>query len=178
MTLFEIKIILKTMRKLLLTLSAVFVLSIGKASAQYEGTFGMGVHSKYGAEIGSLAAGAHLHYYYTNNLRFAPSFTYYLPRKGKSLWEVEADAHYVIPVSWLTSFYPIAGLSYSNWQFDASKVSDIGLQDLTKHRVGANLGLGIQYDFGYKVRSSFEFKYQFIKEYSQLAIMVGVGFWL
>ncbi|MGI6046826.1 MAG: outer membrane beta-barrel protein [Petrimonas sp.] len=160
-------------------LSIIFlVLSVTKSFAQYERTVGLGAHTGYGTEIKSVGAGAHLHYYYTNNIRFAPFFTYYLPRKNIKVWEVNADAHYVVPVSWLFSFYPIAGLSYSNWKFDASKVSDIGLHDWTKHRVGANLGLGIQYDFGYKVRSTFEFKYQFMKDFSQLAVMVGVGFWL
>lgn len=149
-----------------------------KSFAQFENTVGLGVHLGYGEKVKSVGAGIHLHYYYTNNIRFASSFTYYLPRKNMKVWEVDTDAHYVIPVSWLFSFYPIAGLNYSNRQLDASKVSDIGSQDWRKHRVGANLGLGIQYDFGYKVRSSFEIKYQFIKDYSQLAVMIGIGFWI
>lgn len=166
------------MKKLLLTLAAILVLSIGKVSAQYEGTFGMGSHLKYGAEIASMGVGAHLHYYRTNNLRFAPSFTYYLPRKGKNLWEVETDAHFVIPVSWYISLYPIAGLNYGNWKYNAQKATDFDTGYWSKNRLGANAGLGLQYDFGYKVRTNFEFKYQFIKDFSQLCVMVGIGFWL
>lgn len=165
--------------KKLIYLSVLFLfLFTTKSFAQFEGTVGLGAHAGYGNKIKSVGAGANLHYYYTNQLRFAPSFTYYLPRKGNSMWEVDADAHYVVPVSWLFSFYPIAGLNYSNWKFDAAKASEIGLQDWTKHRVGANLGLGIQYDFGYKTRISLEYKYQFIKDFSQSSFMAGIGFWI
>lgn len=149
-----------------------------KSFSQYERTVGMGTHAGYGTEVKSLGGGVHFHYYHTNNLRFAPSFTYYLPRNGNSMWEVDADAQYVVPISWLFSFYPIAGLNYSNWNFDASKVSGSGLYDWTKHRMGLNLGLGIQYDFGYKTRISFEYKYQLIKDFSQSSFMAGIGFWI
>ena len=166
------------MKKHLLFLAFFALLFVGKASAQFEGTFGMGAHLKYGAEIASMGAGAHLHYFKTNNIRLAPSFTYYLPRKGKSLWEIEADAHLIVPISWDISLYPIAGLNYGNWKYDAQKTTDIGTKDWTKHKVGANLGLGLQYEIGYRVRANFEFKYQFIKDFSQLTVMAGIGFWL
>lgn len=166
------------MKKLFLVLATFLALSVGKASAQFEGTVGMGAHLKYGAEITSMGAGAHLHYYRTNNIRFAPSFTYYLPRKGKSLWEIEADAHFMVPLSWDISLYPIAGVNYGNWKYDAQKSTDWGDENWTKHKVGGNLGLGLQYEIGYKIRANFEFKYQFIKDFSQLNVMAGIGFWL
>lgn len=149
-----------------------------KSFAQYEGTVGLGVHAGYSNKAKNVGAGIHLHYYHTNQLRFAPSFTHYLPKKGNSMWEADADAHYIVPLSWLFSFYPVAGLNYSNRKFDASKTNDTGLQDWTKHRIGANLGLGIQYDFGYKTRISVEYKYRFIKDFSQSSFTAGIGFWI
>lgn len=133
-------------------LSALFP---SKSFAQYEGTVGLGIH-----------------------VRFAPSFTCYIPSKGNSMWEADADAHYIVPLSWLFSFYPVAGLNYSNRKFDASKASDTGLQDWTKHRIGANPGLGLQYDFGYKKRVSIEYKYWFIKDFSQSFFTAGIGSWI
>lgn len=165
------------MKKLACLSVLLLVLFSPRAFAQYEGTMGFGAHAGYGNEIKSMGVGAHLHYYYTNQLRFAPSFTYYLPRKGNKMWEIDADAHYMVPVSWLFSFYPVAGLNYSN-RHVTSKASDVGLQDRTTHRIGANLGAGIQYDFGYKTRISFEYKHQFIKDFSQSSFMVGIGFWI
>ncbi len=165
--------------KKIIFLSVIFVfLFSAKSFAQYEGTVGLGAHAGYATSIKSVGAGVNLHYYHTNRTRLAPSFTYYLPRKGQSAWQIDADAHYVLPVSWLFSVYPIAGVNYSHFKFDASKSSATGEQNWTKHRIGANLGLGLQYDFGYKTRVSVEYKYQFIKDFTQSAVMVGVGFWI
>lgn len=159
--------------------SILFLLLISaKSFAQYEGTFGMGAHTGYSTGIKQVGAGVHLHYYPSNRVRLAPAFTYFIPHKGKSTWEIDADAHYVLPVSWLFSVYPIAGLNYLNMKFDAAKYSAAGEQNWTKHRIGANLGLGIQYDFGYKVRLSVEYKYQFIRDFSQSSVMAGIGFWI
>lgn len=166
------------MKKFIYLFIIVLSLFSTRAFAQYEGTVGMGAHAGYASEIKSVGGGIHLHYYHTNRLRFAPSFTYYVPTKGKSMWEIDADAHYLLPLSWTFSVYPIAGVHYSNWKFDASKVANADTGNWTKHRVGAHLGLGIQYDFGYKVRISAEYKYQFIKDFSQSAFMAGIGFWI
>lgn len=166
------------MKKLLITFSIITIFSVTQAFAQFEGTKGMGANAGYGAQINSLGVGAHVHYYHSNNLRFAPSFTYYLPRKGNSMWIIDADAHYVIPVSVSASLYPIAGLTYSNWRYDASAANNAFGDDWRKHRVGANLGLGIQHDISYRLRANFELKYQFIKDFSQVSFMAGIGFWI
>ncbi len=123
--------------------------------AQFEGTFGMGVHAGYGGEINSPGAGVHAHYYYTNTIRFAPSFSYFPARKGKGLWMTDAEAHYVFPVSYSASLYPIAGLHYSQWKYVAPKNSALTGEEWTKHRVGANLGLGFQHDIAYRLRANF-----------------------
>lgn len=146
--------------------------------AQFEGTFGLGVHTGYGAEINSIAGGIHAHYYHTNNIRFAPALTYFIPRKGAEMWMIDADAHYILPLSYAVSLYPTAGLHYSKWGYDATKNDGLPQQNWTKHRLGANLGLGMQYDLAYKIRLNFEFKYQLIPDYSQLVFTAGIGFWL
>ena len=175
------------MKKSLLLLILFSLLSLSKLSAQFEGTFGIGVHAGYGAEVNSLGVGAHIHYYKTNNLRFAPSFTWYLERKGVGMWLVDADAHYMLPLSFSTSLYPIAGIHYSNWSYsdwvdpdrlyDQMQGGNPSGEEHTLHRLGANLGLGFQYDISYRVRANFELKYQFINDYSQVQLMTGFGFW-
>lgn len=166
------------MKKIVIAFTVIAILSVTQVFAQFEGTTGLGVHAGYGAQINSLGAGAHVHYYHTNNLRFVPAFTYYLPRKGNSMWIVDADAHYIVPVSVSASLYPIAGLTYSNWKYDASSAGNTFGDDWKKHRIGANLGLGFQHDISYRVRANFELKYQFIKDFSQVSFMAGIGFWI
>lgn len=159
------------MKKVIL-LIALSIITLPKLFAQFEGTFGIGAHAGYATEINSLGVGAHLHYYRTNNIRFAPSFTYFIENKGTGMWMADADAHYVLPVSITASIYPLAGLHFSSWKFE---VPENGKE--TVNRLGANLGLGFQHDISYRVRANFELKYQFIKDYSQVAFMAGFGFW-
>lgn len=166
------------MRKLILFSILFSVFGIPSLFAQYEGTVGLGAHAGYAKEINSLGGGVHLHYYYTNNLRFAPSYTYYIPIKGRNMWEIDTDAHYLFPLNWEFSLYPIGGLHFSKWKYEPKRSSDFEDLSWSKNRLGLNVGLGFQYDFRYKARTNLEIKYQSIKDYSQLSIMFGVGFWI
>lgn len=161
------------MKKAPLLILFFLLITSPKLFAQFEGTFGIGAHAVYGAEINSLGVGGHIHYYRTNNLRFTPSYTYFINRDDKGMWMVDADAHYIVPVSITASLYPIAGLHYSRWKF--SSASDESATIIK--RIGANLGLGFQHDISYRVRANFELKYQFMKDYSQVILMAGFGFW-
>ena len=166
------------MKKSAILIALFLFVSLSKIFAQFEGTFGIGIQTGYATELNSLGAGMHIHYYRTNNLRIAPSFTYFIERKGEKMWMIDADAHYIVPVSITASLYPIAGIHYSNWKLgtDAKNLqNESELQ--VKHRPGANLGLGFQHDISYRVRANFELKYQFIKDYSQVILMAGFGFW-
>ncbi len=167
----------KNLRKNTIIVIAILLLSVSKLSAQYNGTFGMGAHLNYGSEIQRPGVGLDIHYYITNNIRIAPSLTYYMAIKDKSMWSIDGDFHYVVPVGPEFSFYPIAGLHYSEWK-NRSEMAKIDNNDIYNKRLGLNVGLGFQYDFRYKTRTSLEIKYQSIKDYSQVGIMLGIGFWI
>ncbi len=153
------------------------LLFIPKMQAQFEGTVGIGLHAGYGAEINSVGGGAHIHYYYTNQVRFAPSFTYFIERKDSQMWMAEADAHYILPVTVTASLYPIGGLNYSRWALDGTLEGETHVPAQIERRLGLNMGLGLQHDIGYRVRANYELKYQFIRDHSQMVFMAGFGFW-
>lgn len=161
------------MKKTLQILALFLLISIPNLFAQFEGTYGIGTHIGYGTEINRPGIGGHLHYYRTNNLRIAPSFTYFPDIKDKSMWMIDADTHYILQVSLTASLYPIGGIHYSNWLFN----KDIIESQKSQHRLGANLGVGFQHDIAYRVRANFELKYQFIRDYSQVLLTAGFGFW-
>lgn len=165
------------MKRFFLLFPLVGFLSLSNSFAQFEGTVGMGFHAGYGAGINSLGGGAHIHYYYTNEIRFAPSFTYFIKRKDTGMWMVDADAHYVLPVSVAASLYPIVGINYSQWTFDAATIGKSLVPARIDHRLGINMGLGWQHDIGYRVRANYELKYQFIRDHSQVLFSAGFGFW-
>lgn len=151
--------------------------SLSALHAQFEGTWGAGIHAGYASSAERPGAGVHLHYYRTNNLRLAPSFTSYLERKGEKMWMAETDLHYILPLSYAASLYPLAGVHYSNWHYQSQTSLFLTEEEYTRHRVGMNLGIGYQHDFGYRVRANIELKYQFINDYSQVLLTTGVGFW-
>ncbi len=161
-----------------MSLSALFgFFSLSNGFAQFEGTIGVGMQAGYGSNINSVGGGAHLHYYHTNELRFAPAFTYFIERKGTDMWMVDADAHYVLPVSVEISLYPIAGLNYSKWTIDEVTINQELIPAKRENKLGANLGLGLQHDIMYRIRANYELKYQFIIDHSQLLFTAGFGFW-
>lgn len=168
---------LKSMKRILILSVLLSSFFIQKMQAQFEGTFGLGTHIGYGSEVNTLGAGIHFHFYRTNNIRFSPSFTTFLERKGHAMWMVDGDVHYIIPVSFSASLYPIAGIHYSQWKYDASKNNKQDDENWKKRRLGANLGLGFQHDISYRIRTNFELKYQAIPDYSQIVFSAGIGFW-
>ena len=146
--------------------------------AQYEKTIGLGLHAGYGSHLKNIGGGVHLHYYYTNEIRLAPSFTYFLEKKGNKLWTIDADAHVVVPLNWEISLYPIGGLNYWCHASHIANTTDTPAEYRIKHRAGANLGLGLQYDIRYRIRINVEYKYQFIRNASQSFFKAGIGFWI
>ena len=89
--------------------------------AQFEGTWGIGVHAGYAAALKRPGAGIHLHYYQTNNLRIAPAFSYFLEADDLQLWMAETDLHYILPINYAFSLYPLAGIHYSNWHYNPER---------------------------------------------------------
>lgn len=168
---------MKNITKYVLLLAVVSLLSASKSFAQYNGTFGMGTHLRYGSEIQRPGVGIDFHYYLTNNFRIAPSLTHYMQVKTKSMWNIDADIHYIIPMGTQFSMYPLVGLGFSEWKNMEVK-PEPDENNVYNQRLGLNAGLGFQYDLSYKTRATFEVKYQGVKDYSQVAFMLGIGFWL
>ena len=95
------------------------------------------------------------------------------------MWNIDGDIHYVIPIGTQFSLYPLAGLHFSEWKNMKRSAEDSENNiNIYNQRLGLNAGLGFQYDLSYKTRATLEIKYQSIKDYSQVAIMLGIGFWL
>ncbi len=162
------------MRKILIALGMTIITL--SAFAQFEGTLGMGGHAKYNAIENDVGAGIHLHYYTSNNLRVAPAFTYYSQKKNQH-WEAEANLHYIVPVSVTASLYPLAGLSFTYREQPKEGRTDGESVKVPSNRFGACLGVGIQHDIRYRVRANFELSYQFVKDFSHVSFMAGIGFW-
>lgn len=96
------------MKKLLLLVCAA-VMSLS-ASAQ-AGDKALGAQLVFGSETNSLGFGVKGQYYFTDHIRGEGSFDYFFKRKGLSMWDVNANVHYLFDVADKFKVYPLAGLA-------------------------------------------------------------------
>jgi len=61
-----------------------------------------------------LGLGAKFQYNLTAPIRLEGSFTYFLEKNYTSMWDLNANVHYLFPVSNEVTVYPLAGLGIHN----------------------------------------------------------------
>ena len=165
------------MKKLLL-LACAAVMSLS-ASAQ-AGDKALGAQLVFGSETNGIGLGVKGQYYFTDKIRGEASFDYFLKKKGISMWDINANAHYLFDVADKVKVYPLAGLGYTHWsyKYDLSKITDIaGLKaEGSDGRLAVNLGGGVDYELTDNITLNAELKYQIISNYNQLVLGVGVAY--
>ncbi len=160
------------MKKLLLLVcAAVMTLS---ASAQ-AGDKALGAQFVFGSETNSIGLGVKGQYYFTDQLRGEASFDYFFKNKGVSMWDINANVHYLFDVADKVKVYPLAGLGYTNWSYKL-EYDNVTLAKGTDGRLAVNLGGGAEYELTKDLSVNAELKYQIINNYNQLALGVGVAY--
>ena len=172
------------MRKLLFAMAMALV-SIS-ASAQ-KGEMAFGANLSYGTEIKNLGVGVKGQYGITDAIRAEAAFDYFLKKDGLSMWDVNLNVHYLIPITEKFKVYPLAGVVFTNWESDFSvDVENEGFGtntddaddngSTTTRKFGADLGAGLQYDLTDKLSLNVEGKYQLISDFNQMVFSVGVAY--
>ena len=110
--------------------------------------------------------GVDYRYCITDAVRLSPSLTYFVKNDNHSTWAIDLNAHYVVKLSEMFGFYPLAGLSLSFWK--------AGPWDAT--RFGAYIGLGGEVYATDRVSGGLEAKYNIIKDLDAAALAVRVGY--
>lgn len=145
--------------KKIMILFASIVLGIGSISAQ-KGEKALGVNFNYGSEIETVGLGAKFQYGFTDEIRGEMSYNHFFKKHGLKMWDFNVNAHYLLPLSEQTTFYPLAGLCFSK----LSKVTS---------NWGANIGCGIEYSLTEALSVGFEAKYQFVSDIDQAVLNLG-----
>lgn len=164
------------MKKLFLTL-AVILAGCLAASAQHAGQGGIGLNIGVAPSIESgnhranFELGARLQYSATDLVRLAADFNYGFPDRYISTFEASANVHFMIPLSQGFYLYPLAGLGYGNihGSFDDEA-------SWNESRFLFNVGIGGEYEFSSNFAAGLEFKYQYMKDYGRLPVMVNVSY--
>ena len=161
------------MKKLLLLVCAA-VMSLS-ASAQ-AGDKALGAQLVFGSETNSLGFGVKGQYYFTDHIRGEGSFDYFLKNKGISMWDINANVHYLFDVANKVKVYPLAGLGYTNWSYKYEYPGHSVIEG-SDGRLAINLGGGAEYELTKDLSVNAELKYQIVSNnYSQLVLGVGVAY--
>ena len=151
------------MKKLLLTLCmALMAITasaryISEPSLQGEGAFG--AHVLFGTFAPNPGIGLRTQYFIVDNVRAAVSFDYFFKHNGYSMWDLNADAHYVWNIGDSFRIYPLIGVTFASWK-------DHPLNDID-NRVGLNAGAGIQLKLVDNLWVGAEAKMQEMRTYRQ-----------
>lgn len=159
------------MKKFIVTCMLV-ILGIGASAQTRQGQSSFGVNLGYGfSDHSNVLFGLDYRYNFTDEIRFAPSFSYFVKENGLSAWAVDVNAHYVIPLNDMFGFYPLAGLDLSFWDLEFGN-------ELHQHytRFGVNLGLGGEVYATDQLTVGLEFRYNLIKDFNQPILGVRIGY--
>lgn len=194
------------MKKVLL-FAAMMLLSVG-AFAQEAGKMAIGVQANYGMhkDYKNFGIGAKFQYNITENFRAEAAGNYFFKKDYVSMWDVNANVHYVIPLTDKLNVYPMVGLTVLGAKFDASGTFDDLLSQAaaiagmtvaqyrqfcaengiplpsgsdfkdTETKVGFNAGAGIEYFFTDTFKGFFEAKYQYVKDLDRPVLTLGVAY--
>ena len=160
------------MKKLLLLVCAA-VMSLS-ASAQ-AGDKALGAQFVFGSETNNIGLGVKGQYYFTDQLRGEASVDYFFKNKGVSMWDINANVHYLFDVADKFKVYPLAGLGYTNWSYKL-EYDNVTLAKGTDGRLAVNLGGGAEYALTDNVSVNAEAKWQIVNNYNQLVLGVGVAY--
>lgn len=165
--------------KKLIVMCMLAIISMSAFAQTQQGQSSFGFNLGYGFnDNGNALLGVDYRYNFTDEVRFAPSLTYFVKDDGMSAWAIDVNAHYVFKLSEMFGFYPLAGLDLSFW-----KVSMGNSVSLNKTRLGANIGLGGEVYATDQLSVGLEFKYNILKSWEDfrlsqpiLAVRVGYNF--
>ncbi|MBQ2128672.1 MAG: porin family protein [Prevotella sp.] len=152
------------MKKLFLTM---FVALVSMSAMAQDGKYAIGVNLLYGTKIENIGIGVKGQYYATDNIRAEVAADYFMEKNDLKMWDVNLNAHYLIPTGSSMCAYPLVGIGITDW--NSGLFSD-------KVKIAINLGAGYQINLTDVFSINVEGKYQIIDSYNQGVFSVGAAY--
>lgn len=155
---------MKTLFKISIILITVTMLSIQETNAQVKA----GVGLAFGSEIEQVGIQGDVNYQLINtpSIQFGAGFIYYFPKNDQDFYEINLNAGYIFYEKFMFKSYLYTGLNYAR-----SEISN-QFASATEDAVGANVGIGAEYDFGGLLAFG-DLKYV-ISEFDQPVFSIGL----
>ena len=163
----------RNMKKIIIA-ACMALLGCGSVFAQ-QGKQAIGGNLSYGTEIESVGIGLKYQYNITDQIRIEPSMNYFFKNDGLSMFDINANIHYLFPIASNISLYPLAGFTYTNWHLDLGKAGDYDVSG-SDGKFGVNLGAGMEFDLDKNWSLNFDIKYQLISDLDQAVFNLGVAY--
>ena len=144
---------------------------IASAAFAQQGATWIGAQASYGLhkDYKNIGVGAKVQYEFIDNVRAEASGNYFFKKDNCSMWDVNLNLHYLIPVG-SVKIYPLAGLTLLG-----SKVEVLGVS-ASDSDFGANVGAGVEFPLSDAIKLNIEGKYQIVKDWNRPVISAGVAF--
>ena len=168
------------MKRLVFLLFSMALMCMQLFAQTRRGDSSLGFNLGYGFESENATLGIDYRYNFTDEVRLAPSLTYFVKADDLSAVAIDVNAHYVVKLSDVFGFYPLAGVDLAFWKFhnvgwhenDFKK----GRDDHNETRLGVNLGLGAEIYATDELTLGLEVKYTLVKDFDQAWLGLRVGY--
>ncbi|MBR5037803.1 MAG: porin family protein [Prevotella sp.] len=130
------------------------------------GNLNYGMHSDYK----NIGVGVKAQYEFIQNLRAEASANYFFKKDYCSMWDINANLHYLFRVSDKFAIYPLAGLTVLGTDVDVLGVS------ASDSDFGFNVGGGIEFPITDAIKINAEAKYQIVDDWDRPVLSVGIAF--
>lgn len=157
---------------------------LGTAAFAQKAEMGVGLNLNYGlhSDYKNFGFGGKFQYTFSAlPLRAEASANYFLKKDECTMWDINANVHYLFGLGDKLRAYPIFGVTLLG-----SKVSmpamDYGYgvevegEDASDTNVGINAGAGIEYQLTNNLYIGAEVKYQIVKDWDRPVVSVGLTY--
>jgi opacity protein-like surface antigen len=129
----------------------------------------------YATKHSMIGIGAQAQFNVTSVLRIAPDFFYFIRNNNVTAYGADINVQYLIPRGTNFSIYPLAGFAYMRYKTEV-KDADGDKYDEKHDRIGANFGVGAQYQIQEQLQFFTEERFQLLKDFNQSVTVLGVRF--
>lgn len=155
------------MKKLLLTALCAL---LGVCAYAQKGSNAIGGNILYDTQVTqSIGIGIKAQHFFTDSFRGEASFNYFFQNDEVSMFDFNANVHYLVNITNSFHLYPLVGLTVGHYMVDVDGID-------SETRVGGNFGGGLEYDLTSNLTIGFEGKYQLVSDFDQGVISVGLTY--
>ncbi len=164
---------MKSLRHIVMAvLMAIVALPVAAEGVRGEKT--LSLETGYADYNHSALAGVEFTYRFGTRFRLAPSVDYVFRHNGLDALTINLNAHIPFAVAEKVELYPLAGFCFAGW----TARSEVDNSDVSTRvsRFGFNVGAGIGFRLGSRLRLGLQADYVLIKDFNGVDVMAKIGY--